>query len=137
MTVPAAFEYHAPRSLRQAIATLKRYDGDARVLAGGMSLVPMMKLRLANLAAVVDIGRIEGLSYIGETEKNLAIGPMATHHSIESSDVVNRRAPLLAEVASTIGDVQVRNRGTLDYAFFAAQQPNTLTADAIASVRKT
>jgi aerobic carbon-monoxide dehydrogenase medium subunit len=111
--IPAAFEYHAPKTLRQAVSTLRKYDGDARVLAGGMSLVPMMKLRLANLAAVVDLSRIEGLAYIEEADGGLAIGPMTTHYAVESSDVVARVAPLLAETAAVVGDVQVRNRGTI------------------------
>jgi carbon-monoxide dehydrogenase medium subunit len=111
--IPAAFEYHAPRSLRQAIALLRRCDGDARVLAGGMSLIPMMKLRLANLDAVVDLGRIQGLSYIDETDDGLVLGPMTTHYAVETSDAIKRRAPLLAETATVVGDVQVRNRGTI------------------------
>jgi carbon-monoxide dehydrogenase medium subunit len=111
--IPAAFEYHAPKTLRQAVSTLRKYDGEARVLAGGMSLVPMMKLRLANLAAVVDLGRIDGISGIDETAGGLAIGPMTTHYAIESSEAVQRLAPILAETAALIGDVQVRNRGTI------------------------
>lgn len=111
--IPAAFEYHAPKSLRHAVTLLRRYDGDARVLAGGMSLIPMMKLRLANLGAVVDLGRIEGLSFIDETNDGLSVGPMTTHYEVESSDVVKRLAPLLAETATVVGDVQVRNRGTI------------------------
>lgn len=111
--IPAAFEYHAPKTLRQAVATLRQYDGEARVLAGGMSLVPMMKLRLANLAAVVDLSRIEGLAFIDETADGLVIGPMTTHYGVESSDVVRRVAPILAETAALVGDVQVRNRGTI------------------------
>lgn len=111
--IPAAFEYHAPKTLRQAISTLRKYDGEARVLAGGMSLVPMMKLRLANLAAVVDLGRIKGLSFIQEVNGGLSIGPMTTHYDIESSEVVQRISPILAEAAALVGDVQVRNRGTI------------------------
>ncbi len=111
--IPAAFEYHAPTSLRHAITLLHRYDGEARVLAGGMSLIPMMKLRLANLDAVVDLGRIEALSFIDETDDGLTIGAMTTHYAIESSEAVKRRAPLLAETATMVGDVQIRNRGTI------------------------
>lgn len=111
--IPAAFEYHAPKTLRQAVSILKNYDGEARVLAGGMSLIPMMKLRLANLAAIVDLGRIEGLSSIEESSEGLTIGAMTTHYSIESSGAVRLRAPILAETAALIGDVQVRNRGTI------------------------
>jgi aerobic carbon-monoxide dehydrogenase medium subunit len=112
--IPAKFEYHAPTTLRQAVTTLRKYDGEARVLAGGMSLVPMMKLRLANLAAVVDLGRIQGLAGVEHAaDGSLVIGPMTTHYQIESSDVVQRVAPILAEAASRVGDVQVRNRGTI------------------------
>jgi carbon-monoxide dehydrogenase medium subunit len=112
--IPARFEYHAPSTLRQAVTIVRSYGGEARVLAGGMSLVPMMKLRLANLAAVVDLGRIEGLAGIEHIAGGgLVIGPMTTHYQIESSDVVQRVAPVLAEAASRVGDVQVRNRGTI------------------------
>lgn len=111
--IPAVFEYHAPKSLRHAITLLRRCDGDVRVLAGGMSLIPMMKLRLANLDAVVDLGRIQGLSYIDETDDGLLLGPMTTHYAMETSNVIKRRAPLLAETAAVVGDVQVRNRGTI------------------------
>lgn len=112
--IPAKFEYHAPTTLRQAVTTLRKYDGEARVLAGGMSLVPMMKLRLANLAAVVDLRRIENLAGVEyAADGSLVIGPMTTHHQIESSDAVQRVAPILAEAASRVGDVQVRNRGTI------------------------
>jgi carbon-monoxide dehydrogenase medium subunit len=107
--IPAKFEYHAPSTLRQAVMTLRSYGGEARVLAGGMSLVPMMKLRLANLEAVVDLGRIEGLAGIDHTAGGgLVIGPMTTHYQIESSDVVQRVAPVLAEAASRVGDVHDR-----------------------------
>ena len=111
--IPAAFEYHAATSLQQAVKLLRRYDGEARVLAGGMSLIPMMKLRLANLSAVIDLERIKGLSFINETADALTIGPMTTHYMLESSNVVRGRVPLLTETASAVGDLQVRNRGTI------------------------
>ena len=111
--IPAAFAYHAPKTLRQAVRTLHSYEGDARVLAGGMSLIPMMKLRLANLGAVVDLGRIDGLAFVEPAETDLAIGPMTTHYTLETSTLVRERAPLLADAAAMVGDVQVRNRGTI------------------------
>jgi carbon-monoxide dehydrogenase medium subunit len=111
--IPAAFEYHAPSTLRQAITVLRKYDGDGRVLAGGMSLVPMMKLRLANPTALVDLRRIDGLAYVYEATGNIAIGPMTTHHKLESDPLVRDRLPLLADTAALIGDTQVRNRGTI------------------------
>jgi carbon-monoxide dehydrogenase medium subunit len=130
--IPAAFEYHAPKTLRQAISTLRKYDGDARVLAGGMSLVPMMKLRLANLGAVVDLGRIDGLAYVEPTDAGLAIGAMTTHYALETSTLVRERAPLLADAAALVADVQVRNRGTIGgavaHADPAADYPAALLA---------
>ena len=111
--IPAAFDYHAPSTLRQAIAVLRQYDGDARVLAGGMSLIPMMKLRLANPAGLVDLRRIDGLSYVRETGGHIAIGPMTTHYNLESDPLIRAKAPLLADAAALVGDVQVRNRGTV------------------------
>ena len=113
--IPAAFDYHAPTTVRQAVALLRQYDGEARVLAGGMSLVPMMKLRLANPAGVIDLRRVQGMSFIEEVPGggSLSIGPMTTHFEVESSPLVQDRVPLLAEAAALIGDVQVRNRGTV------------------------
>lgn len=110
---PASFEYLAPTSLQEAIALLGKNPGEAKILAGGHSLIPLMKLRLAAPRYLIDIGRIDGLAYIREEADTLAIGPMTTHHSIETSEIVRRLVPLLAETAAHIGDVQVRNRGTI------------------------
>ena len=130
--IPAAFDYHAPKTLRQAVNTLRKYDGDARVLAGGMSLIPMMKLRLANLGAVVDLAGIDGLAFVEPTDKGLALGPMTTHYTLETSALVRERAPLLADAAALVGDVQVRNRGTIGgavaHADPAADYPAVLLA---------
>ncbi len=109
--IPQAFDYFAPQSLPEALALLQ--NGKRKVLAGGMSLVPLMKLRLAAPGEVVDLGRVPGLSIITEDGGMLRIGAMATHHAIETSALVRARCPLLAETASHIGDVQVRNMGTL------------------------
>jgi carbon-monoxide dehydrogenase medium subunit len=130
--IPAAFDYHAPKTLRQAVNVLRRYDGDARVLAGGQSLIPMMKLRLANLGAVVDLHRIDGLASVEPADSGLAIGPMTTHYALETSALVRERAPLLADAAAMVGDVQVRNRGTIGGAIAhadpAADYPAVLLA---------
>ncbi len=110
--IPAAFEYHRPSSVPEALQLLTRLP-DAKLLAGGHSLLPMMKLRLTSPAHLIDLGRIEALRYIRQEGQTLLIGPLATHWGIESSEVVRRAAPVLAEAASRIGDVQVRNVGTI------------------------
>jgi aerobic carbon-monoxide dehydrogenase medium subunit len=110
---PAHFDYKRPSTVDEAIALLAQHGDDAKLLAGGHSLIPAMKLRLARPKVVVDIGRITSLSYIRETAGTIAIGAMTTHQEIEASKVLRDRSPLLAEVAAHIGDVQVRNKGTI------------------------
>ena len=111
--IPAAFEYHAPSSLREAVSILRRYPGEAKVLAGGHSLLPLMKLRLAQPSHLVDLGQIDGLAYIREQDGGLAIGPMTTYYMLESSDLVRRRTPALAETAAQVADLQIRNKGSI------------------------
>jgi aerobic carbon-monoxide dehydrogenase medium subunit len=109
---PASFEYHRPNTLDEAVALLGQTE-DAKILAGGHSLVPAMKFRLAQPKTLIDISRIADLSYIRESKGKIAIGAMTTHYQVESSDLLRKRSPLLPEVAVNIGDVQVRNKGTL------------------------
>ena len=111
--VPRKFEYFAPKSVGDATALLKKYGPDAKVLAGGMSLLPVMKLRLGSPAYIVDINRIPGMDYIKESGGNILIGPLARHHDIEGSELVKEKAFILSECAGTIGDPQVRNMGTM------------------------
>ena len=112
--IPATFTYHAPRSLREAVHLLRAYEDDARVVAGGMSLVPAMKLRLVQPGHLIDIGRLSELDYIRRTEDGgVAIGAGATYRSIERSRTVAAVAPVLVETVRQVGDLQVRNRGTL------------------------
>jgi carbon-monoxide dehydrogenase medium subunit len=111
--IPAAFEYHRPTSLDEAIGLLGQYGDDAKILAGGHSLVPLMKLRLAQPAHVIDLARIRDLSGIREEGGMLIVGALTTHYEIESSQLLKSKCPLLAETAACIGDVQVRNRGTI------------------------
>lgn len=111
--IPASFDYHRPGTLKEAVALLAEHGDDAKVLSGGHSLIPAMKFRLAQPAVVVDIGGIEKLRYIKAVGSKIAIGAMATHRDIESSKLIAKECPLLAQVAPQIGDVQVRNRGTL------------------------
>lgn len=110
---PAQFEYHRAASVKDAVALLKQFGDDARILAGGHSLLPMMKLRLAQPAHVVDIGRIDELRVIRESGDKISIGAIATHDQIANDPLVGSRIGLLAECAAAIGDVQVRNRGTI------------------------
>lgn len=111
--IPAQFDYHAPATLDEALALLASHQDEAKILAGGHSLVPAMKLRLAMPQVLIDIGRIKDLSYIREDGDRILIGAMATHYQVESSALLAQACPLMAETASQIGDVQVRNRGTL------------------------
>jgi carbon-monoxide dehydrogenase medium subunit len=111
--IPSAFEYVAPTTLQEAISLLSTHKDEAKVLAGGHSLLPMMKLRLAAPAYLIDLGRIPNLAYIRENGGRLQIGPMTTHFMVESSELLRQRLLALPEAAGTIGDVQVRNRGTI------------------------
>jgi carbon-monoxide dehydrogenase medium subunit len=111
--IPSAFEYMAPTSLQEALALLSTHKDEAKVLAGGHSLLPMMKLRLATPAYLIDLGRIPDLAYIRESGGRLQIGPLTTHFMVESSDLLRQRLTALPEAAGMIGDVQVRNRGTI------------------------
>jgi len=111
--IPAPFEYHAPKTLEEALRLVERHGDEAKVLAGGHSLLPLMKLRLAAPRYVIDIGRLRGLSYIREENGRIAIGALTTHAEIEQSALLAEKCPLLAETAASIGDVQVRNRGTV------------------------
>jgi len=110
---PRSFEYFAPSSVGQCTSLLKKYGSRAKILAGGMSLVPVMKLRLASPAYLIDINGISGLDSLRESGGQLRIGALTRHHELETSRLVRRCAPLLAETASWIGDPQVRNRGTI------------------------
>ncbi|HEV2688017.1 MAG TPA: xanthine dehydrogenase family protein subunit M [Bryobacteraceae bacterium] len=124
------FEYSAPTNLKDALGLLA--GEDAKVLAGGMSLIPLMKLRLAAPGQLVDIGRIAELNYIREEGGTLRIGATTTHYQVESSPLVRSKCPLLAEAAAHIGDVQVRNMGTMGgsvaHADPAADYPASLLA---------
>ena len=111
--IPTAFAYAAPTSLDEALALLSQYGEDAKLLAGGQSLLPALKLRLAAVEQLIDLGRIPDLAYIREETGSLCIGARTTHYEVETSLLLQQRCPLLSECAGQIGDVQVRNRGTL------------------------
>lgn len=109
--IPAPFDYVRANTLDEALALLAQNE-DAKLLAGGHSLIPAMKLRLAQPPLLVDISRIQDLSYIREEDDQIRIGAMTTHYQIESSDLLKKICPLLPDCASHIGDLQVRNKGT-------------------------
>lgn len=111
--IPAPFDYQVPATLEEAVSLLSQDPDGAKVLAGGHSLIPAMKLRLAQPQLLVDIGRIKSLSYIREDGNKILIGATTTHYQIESSDLLKRICPLLPACAASIGDVQVRNKGTI------------------------
>jgi carbon-monoxide dehydrogenase medium subunit len=111
--IPAQFEYVAAKSLDDAVSLLAKHKDDAKLLAGGHSLIPAMKLRLMQPQVLIDISKIKDLSYIREEGGQVRIGSMTTHYQLESSELLRKICPLLNETASHLGDVQVRNRGTI------------------------
>lgn len=111
--IPGAFEYHAPASVAEAVGLLAEHGENAKILAGGHSLLPLMKLRLAQPEIVIDLCKISDLSYIRRNGGALSIGAMTTYSEIESSADVNSVAPALAEAARLVADRQVRNMGTI------------------------
>ncbi len=130
--IPAQFEYAAPSSLEEALSLLRKNKDDAKLLAGGHSLLPMMKLRLAQPGLLIDLGKVTGLSYVREKDGGLAIGAMTTYQTLEHDTLVASYFPVLAEAAGVVGDVQVRNRGTIGGASAHADPAADLPAVLIA-----
>jgi carbon-monoxide dehydrogenase medium subunit len=129
--IPAQFDYSAPETLSEALQLLGAND-EAKVLAGGQSLVPMLKFRLAQPGHLVDLARIPDLNFVAEENGAIRIGAMTTHNQVETSALIREKCPLLAKTAGHIGDVQVRNRGTIGgsvvHADPAADYPAALLA---------
>jgi len=111
--ISAAFDYIAPQSLDEAVRALAAHGEEAKLLAGGHSLLPLLKLRLANPKLLIDLTRIPGLGKISQEDDKIVVGALTTHYQIESSELLKAKCPLLPQTARTIGDVQVRNRGTI------------------------
>ena len=111
--IPPSFEYHAPSSVPEAIALLSQYGGDAKLLAGGHSLLPMMKLRFAQPEHLIDINRIPELRGIREEGSTIVIGAMTVENELIASPLLQEKLPILSEAAKLIADPQVRNRGTI------------------------
>jgi len=129
--IPAAFDYHAPTSVEEALQLLGS-SGDVRVLAGGQSLIPLLKLRLAAPEVVVDLGRIESLRGIREEDGTLVIGAMTSHDDVARSSLVATHALLLSKAVRTVADPQVRHRGTFGGALCHADPAGDLLAPALA-----
>ena len=129
---PARFDYHAPTTVEEAIALLARYGGEAKLLAGGQSLMPLMNFRLARPAALIDLNVIPGLAYIREDDGQIRFGAMTRQRTIEFSSLVRRRLPLLAEATALVGHLPIRTRGTIGgsiaHADPSAEYPAMLTA---------
>ena len=127
----ASFDYYRPKNLKNAVQLLRKHK-DAAILAGGHSLLPAMKLRVSSPSALIDIGRIKGLSGIKTSGSSAQIGAMTTHATIAASKALRKVCPVLADTAAQIGDLQVRNRGTiggsLAHADPAADFPTVIVA---------
>ncbi|MFM8267513.1 MAG: FAD binding domain-containing protein [Ilumatobacteraceae bacterium] len=130
--IPAAFDYVRAGSAAEAISLIGQHGDDAKFLAGGHSLLPLMKLRLAQPSVLVDIGRLRDLSYIRDAGDHLAIGALTRHMDVETSAVVHQHAPLLARAAGNVGDPQVRHRGTIGGSIAHADPASDLPATTLA-----
>ena len=130
--IPAAFDYRPARSVDEAIALLQQYGDEAKILAGGQSLIPTMKLRLAQPGVLVDLGRMPGLSYIREENGAVAIGAMTTYTALERSDLLRQHFAILPDALSVLADRQVRNRGTLGGSMAHADPAADMTAVVLA-----
>ena len=131
--IPAAFAYDRPSSVTEALDLLARHQGDAKVLAGGQSLLPLLKLRLARTSRLIDIGRLGELRAIRDLgDGGIGIGALATYRDVLDSQLATTRAPLLAMAIQDIADVQVRNRGTLAGAIAHADPASDMPAVVLA-----
>ncbi|MGD9995708.1 MAG: xanthine dehydrogenase family protein subunit M [Ilumatobacteraceae bacterium] len=130
--IPAAFDYVRAGSAAEAVSLIGQHGDDAKFIAGGHSLLPLMKLRLAQPSVLVDIGRISDLSYIRDAGDHIAIGALTRHMDIETSSVLAEHVPLLAHAAHHVGDPQVRHRGTIGGSIAHADPASDLPATTLA-----
>ena len=130
--IPASFDYVRASSAAEAISLVGQHGDDAKFLAGGHSLLPLMKLRLAQPAVLVDIARLTDLSYVRDAGDHVAIGALTRHRDVETSSVLREHAPLLAHAASHVGDPQVRHRGTIGGSIAHADPASDLPATTLA-----
>ena len=130
--IPASFDYVRASSAEEAISLIGQHGDESKFLAGGHSLVPLMKLRLAQPTVLIDIGRLTDLSYIREEGDHIAIGALTRHMDIETSDVLKQHVPLLAYAASHVGDPQIRHRGTIGGSICHSDSASDLPATTLA-----
>lgn len=130
--IPAAFDYVRAESAEEAISLVGQHGDEAKFIAGGHSLLPMMKLRLAQPSVLIDIGRLSDLSYIRDAGDHIAIGAMTRHMDVETSPVLAEHVPLLAHAAGHVGDPQVRHRGTIGGSIAHADSASDLPATTLA-----
>lgn len=130
--IPAAFDYKRAGSAEEALSLLAEYGDEAKLLAGGHSLLPLMKLRLAQPEVLIDIGDVTDLSYVETRDGHVAVGALTRHRDVERSDAVGASVPLLAHAAGHVGDPQVRNRGTLGGSLVHGDPASDLPAVALA-----
>ncbi len=130
--IPAAFEYVRADSVDAALSALTEYGDEAKLLAGGHSLIPLMKLRLAAPSVLVDVGRLDDLRYINDAGDYISIGALTRHRDLETSSLLASAAPLLAHAAGHVGDPQVRHRGTIGGSLAHADPASDLPAVALA-----
>jgi aerobic carbon-monoxide dehydrogenase medium subunit len=130
--IPAPFEYKRASSAEEAISLIGQYGDEAKFLAGGHSLIPLMKLRLAQPTVLVDIGRVKDLSYVKDSGDHIAIGALTRHMDVEKSPVLQQHVPLLAHAAGHVGDSQVRHRGTIGGSIAHADPASDLPATTLA-----
>ena len=130
--IPAAFDFKRASSAAEAISLISQYGDEAKLLAGGHSLIPLMKLRLAQPTMLIDIGRITDLSYIKDGGDHIAIGALTRHMDVEKSDLLKKHVPLLAHAAGHVGDAQVRHRGTIGGSLAHADSASDLPATTLA-----
>ena len=130
--IPAAFDYVRAESAEEAISLIGQHGDESKFIAGGHSLLPLMKLRLAQPSVLIDIGRLDDLSYIREDGDQIAIGALTKHCDVENSDTLKQHVPLLAHAASHVGDPQVRRRGTIGGSIAHADPASDLPATTLA-----
>jgi carbon-monoxide dehydrogenase medium subunit len=130
--IPAAFDYVRAGSAEEAVALLGQYGEDAKLLAGGHSLLPLMKLRLASPSVLIDVGRVRDLSYVRDGGDHVAVGALTRHCDVEGSDLLRAEVPLIPHVAGNVGDPQVRHRGTIGGSIAHGDPASDLPAAALA-----
>jgi carbon-monoxide dehydrogenase medium subunit len=130
--IPAAFDYVRAGSAEEAVALLGQHGDDAKLLAGGHSLLPLMKLRLASPSVLIDLGRVQDLSYIRDGGDHVAVGALTRHCDVQRSDLLRAEVPLVPHVAGNVGDPQVRHRGTIGGSIAHGDPASDLPAAALA-----